>query len=43
MRSSLIVVAGLGGLLLGGSVGALFIALIADAALRLASVSRSSL
>jgi hypothetical protein len=43
MRSSLIVAAGLAGLLLGGPVGALFVAVIADAAVRLTSASRSRL
>jgi len=43
VRSSFVVVAGFAGLLLGGPVGALFVSVIADAAVRLASVSRSSL
>ena len=43
MRSSVVVVAGFAGLLLGGPVGALFVAVVADAAVRLASVSRSGL
>ena len=38
MRWSLVVVAGLGGLLLGGAEGAVFTAVIADAAVRLGPV-----
>jgi hypothetical protein len=41
MRSSLIVAAGLAGLLLGGAVGALFTLVITDAALRVAALARS--
>jgi hypothetical protein len=41
MRWSLVVVTGLGGLLLGGAEGAVFTAVIADAAVRLGPVLRS--
>ena len=41
MRWSLVVVAGLAGLLLGGPGGAVFTAVIADAAVRLAPALRS--
>ena len=41
MRWSLVVVAGLGGLLLGGADGAVLTAMIADAAVRLGPVLRS--
>ncbi len=41
MRWSLVVVAGLGGLLLGGADGAVFTAVVADAAVRLGPVLRS--
>ena len=41
MRWSLVVAAGLAGLLLGGADGAVFTAVIADAAVRIAPVLRS--